>query len=221
MSERPIDTDLDQLRDKLLILGGQSETAILLASRALIHRDSPLAERVIAEDDEIDHTESEIDLLCVDILKRHQPTPEDLRFIFGITRTTPMIERIADHAVNIARHALKLNDEPQLKPYTDLPRMADLVHHMMVDALDALTQRDSSKARETIRQDDEVDRFYHRIFAELVQLMAQDPSCVVRAVEILFIIKHLERIADYVTNICEQVVYIVEGRVIKHTPEAR
>ncbi|MBX7219194.1 MAG: phosphate signaling complex protein PhoU [Blastocatellia bacterium] len=214
-----MDVDLDRLRDKILILGGQAETALLQATKALIHRDSVLAQQVIADDDDIDYVESEIDQLCVDLLRDKCPVSEDLRFIFGIARTAPIIERIADHAVNIARHALKLNDEPQLKPYVELPRMAELVHQMLVESLDALTQRDAAKAYKIIRRDPEVDRLYGRIFDELLLFMTQDSSAVVRSVELLFVVKHFERIADYVTNICEQVVFIVEGRIIKHTKE--
>lgn len=212
--------DLEYLRDKILILGGQAETAIVQATKALIHRDSLLAQRVIAEDDDIDLIETEIDQLCVDIIQFKHLSSEDLRFVMGIARTTPMIERIADHAVNIARHTLKLNDEPQLKPYMDLPRMMELVHQMLVDALDALTQRDSKIALAIIRRDEEVDRFYRRTFDELLGFMIQDSSYVVRATELLFVIKHLERIADCVTNICEQVVYMVEGRDIKHRKDS-
>jgi phosphate transport system protein len=209
------------LRDKVLLLGGQSETALSHAARALIQRDSTLAQQVISDDDEIDSVESEIDELCAQILTRQRNLPpEDLRFVIGVLRTTPMIERIADHAVNIARHTIKLNDEPQLKPFVDLPRMAEIVKQMLAASLDALTQRDAARARQTIRRDTEVDTLYRRIFNELMAFMTSDLAAVTRSAELLFVIKHLERIADYVTNICEQVVYLAEGRVIKHTPEA-
>ncbi len=216
-----LETDLRTLRDKVLLLGGQSETALLHAARALIQRDSVLAQQVISDDDEIDTVETEIDELCVQILTRQRDLPpEDLRFVIGVLRTTPMIERIADHAVNIARHTIKLNDEPQLKAFVDLPRMAEIVKQMLADALDALTQRNAARAKQTIRRDTEVDLLYRRIFNELMTFMTTDLASVTRSAELLFVIKHLERIADYVTNICEQVVYLAEGRAIKHTPEA-
>jgi phosphate transport system protein len=219
ISVPPTELQLQTLRDKVLLLGGQSETALSLATRALIQRDSGLAQQVIAEDDEIDLVESEIDALCVEILGGRHLTSEDLRFVVGIVRTTPMIERIADHSVNIARHSLRLNDEPELKTQPDLPRMVDIVRTMLADSLDALTTRDSQKARSIIRRDDEADFFYRRIFNDLMACMKTDLTAVGRATELLFVVKHLERIADYVTNICEQVVYLVEGHVIKHSPE--
>lgn len=216
-----LDARVQGLRDKVLLLGGQAEDALSRALGALIRRNSTLAEQVIRDDDTIDSVESEIDELCADLLiNAAQLGPADLRFVIGVLRTTPMIERIADHAVNIARHALRLNDEPELKPYIALPHMATLVQKMLAAALDALTQSDAAKARQTIRCDDEVDRLYRRIFAELTTFMTKDSSTVIRAAELLFVIKHLERIADYATNVCEQVVYLAEGRAIKHTPDA-
>lgn len=213
--------ELNQLRDKFLLFGGQAEVAIAQATQALVHRDSGLARLVIDEDDEIDNIESEIDQMCVDLLRFRNSSDDDLRFIVSIVRATPMVERIADHAVNIARHTLKLNNEPQLKPYIDLPRMANIVHHMLIDALDAMAEHDAKRARAIILSDKEVDQLYRRIFDELLMFMSTDGSCVVRAAELLFVIKHLERIADYVTNICEQVVYMVEGSNIKHCGNLR
>lgn len=216
-----LDGRVQGLRDKVLLLGGQAEDSLSHAVGALIRRNSALAEQVIRDDDAIDSVELEIDEACADLLiKAAQLSAADLRFVIGVLRTTPMIERIADHAVNIARHALRLNDEPELKPYIALPRMATLAQEMLSDALDALTQSDAAKARQTIRRDDEVDLLYRRIFAELTTFMTQDSTAVLRAAELLFVIKHLERIADYATNVCEQVVYLAEGRAIKHTSDA-
>ncbi len=216
-----LDAPLQDLRDKVLLLGGQAEDALSRALGALIRRNSPLAEQVIHNDDTIDSVEVEIDELCASLLMRAAELgPADVRFVIGVLRTTPMIERIADHAVNIAHHALRLNDEPEFKLYIALPHMATLVQALLTAALDALTQSDTAKARQTIRRDNEVDLLYRRMFAELTASMTRDPSTVTRAAELLFVIKHLERIADYATNICEQVVYLVEGRSIKHTPDA-
>ncbi|MFQ3581441.1 MAG: phosphate signaling complex protein PhoU [Chloracidobacterium sp.] len=216
-----LDARVQGLREKVLLLGGQAEDSLSRSLEALIRRNSVLAEQVIRDDDVIDSVESEIDETCANLLiQAAQLSPADLRFVIGVLRTTPMIERIADHAVNIARHALRLNDEPELQPYIALPRMGDLVQKMLADALDALTQSNAAKARQTIRRDDEVDILYRRIFAELTAFMTKDSTAVVRAAELLFVIKHLERIADYATNVCEQVVYLAEGRAIKHTPDA-
>ncbi len=216
-----LDARVRGLRDKVLLLGGQAEDSLSRAIGALIRRNSALAEQVIRDDDAIDSVESEIDEMCADLLiQAAQLGPADLRFVIGVLRTTPMIERVADHAVNIARHALRLNDEPELRPYVALPQMGTLVQKMLTDALDALTQSNAAKARQTIRFDDKVDVLYRRLFAELTAFMVKDSSAVVRAAELLFVIKHLERIADYATNICEQVVYLAEGRAIKHTADA-
>jgi phosphate transport system protein len=216
-----LDARVQRLRDKVLLLGGQSEDSLSRALGALIRRSSTLAEQVIQGDDAIDSVESEIDEMCAELLvNAAELSQADLRFVIGVIRTAPMIERIADHAVNIARHALRLNDEPELRPYVALPQMASLVQKMLADALDALTQGDAAKARQTIRFDDKVDVLYRRLFGELTNVMVKDSSVVIRATELLFVIKHLERIADYATNICEQVVYLAEGRAIKHTADA-
>ncbi|MBL8151264.1 MAG: phosphate signaling complex protein PhoU [Blastocatellia bacterium] len=213
--------NMNLLRDRVLILGGSAETAIARAVHALIERDSTLAEAVIAEDDEIDKLENEIDQQCNETLLTGNYSNGDLRFVLAVSRAAPIIERIADHAVNIAKHALVLIDKPQLKPYIDLPQMASIAQEMLLDGLDALTRANCELARRTIKQDDRVDAFHHRIYHELIDMMERDPKTVRRAVELLFVIKHLERIADYATNICEVVVYMAEGRVIRHTQEAQ
>jgi phosphate transport system protein len=217
--QRPIDPALNMLRDKILIMGGAAENAIERALRAIIERDSGLAEQVIRDDDRIDQTELEIDDLCIDALVLQQPTASDLRFVVGVAKAAPNVERIADHAVNIAKHALVLNNEPQMRSYIDLPKMGKITQEMLVDGLDAFTAVDSDKAWDVIKRDDEVDALYRRIFDELQERMMEDPATVPRAVQVIFVAKHLERIADYVTNICELVVYMKRGAVIKHVYE--
>jgi phosphate transport system protein len=217
--QRPIDPALNLLRDKILIMGGAAENQIERALRAIIDRDSGLAEQVIRDDDRIDQMELEIDDACIDALVLQQPTASDLRFVVGVAKAAPNVERISDHAVNIAKHALVLNNEPQLKSYVDLPKMSKITQEMLVDGLDAFTAVDSDKAWDVIKRDDEVDALYRKIFAELQEGMMADPATVPRAVQMLFVAKHLERIADYVTNICELVVYMKRGAVIKHVFE--
>ena len=217
MHRRLIEDDLNRLRDKLLMMGGAAEQAIALSTRALIERDSELAERVVSDDDTIDQMELEIDSACVDILVLKQPAASDLRFVISVARAAPVVERIADHAVNIARHALNLNGEPQLDMNIDIHRMALLVQQMLIDGLDAFTSGDPERARETIARDDEVDALYDRLYSQVIEAMESDPSTVARGALWLFVLKHLERIADYVTNICEQIVYMARGQVIKHT----
>lgn len=217
--QRPIDPELNALRDKILIMGGAAETAISRAMQAIIERDSTLAEQVIRDDTRIDNMELEIDEACIDTLVLQQPAASDLRFVVGVAKTAPNIERIGDHAVNIAKHALTLNNEPQLKAYVDLPRTSQIVQEMLIAGLDAFTSIDPDRAWDVIRRDDEVDALYRRVYKDLTTCMIDDPTSVTRAVELLFVNKHLERIADYVTNICELVVYIKRGSVIKHSIE--
>ena len=217
MHKRLIEDDLNRLRDKLLVMGGAAERAIALSTRSLIERDSELAERVIRDDDAIDQMELDIDRACVDILVLKQPAASDLRFVISVARAAPVVERIADHTVNIAKHALSLNDEPELELNIDTARMASLVQQMLIDGLDAFTSGDPERARVTIARDDEVDSLYDQLYAQVIEAIERDPSHVARGAQWLFVLKHLERIADYVTNICEQIVYMARGQVIKHT----
>lgn len=217
MHKRLIEENLNQMRDKLLVMGGAAEKAIMLSMRALDERDSNLADRVIREDDAIDGMELELDQMCVDVLVLKQPAASDLRFVISVARTAPMVERIADHAVNIAKHALALNNEPQFEIGLDLAKMSNTVQGMLIDGLDAFTSGDPEKARATIERDDEVDSLYDLFYSEITAAMERDSSAVERGVQWLFVIKHLERIADYVTNICEQIIYMARGQVIKHS----
>src|SRR5439155_22641557 len=157
-----------------------------------IDRDCELAETVIAEDDEIDRLENQIDQHCTSILMQGQFEAMDLRFVVTVSRTAPIIERIADHAVNIAKHALVLIGEPQLKSYIELPDLAGVAQGMLIDGLDALTRYNCELAHQTIRKDDRADELYHRIYDDLIEMMESDPKTVRRAVELLFVIKHLE-----------------------------
>lgn len=216
MHKRLIEEDLDHLRDRLLVMGGSAERAIALAVRALVERDSVLAEQVILDDDEIDKTELAIDEMCVDILVLKQPAASDLRFVISTARVAPQVERMADHAVNIAKHALALNDLPELEGI-DVSRMAKVVQEMLIAGLDAFTSGDPQKAQSTISRDDEVDAYYDQLYLQLIRIMSGNSALVEQGVMWAYILKHLERIADYVTNICEQIVYMAQGQVIKHT----
>lgn len=215
--DRLLDRELFALRDRVLLLGGETETALQKAMYALVERDSRTAEEVLAGDDEIDQLEVEIDRLCVDTIALRQPAARDLRFVISVAKITPILERIADHACNIARAAIELNDEPQLKPLVDLPRMAEHASAMLRAALDAFTSNDAAAARATIERDDVIDAAYDRVFHDLIALMVSDPSTTRRAARLLFVSKHLERIGDYVTDICELTVYMTEAAFIKHS----
>jgi len=214
--DRIIDQQLDLLRDKLLLLGGTTEAALQRAMRALTERDSGLARGVLEGDDVIDRMELDIDRFSVEILALQQPAAHDLRFVISVAKITPILERIADHAASIAKAAIVLNDEPQLKKYIDLPLMADNAAEMLRSALDAFTAEDATTSRRVIEQDKIIDACYKRIFDELITMMIDDPSTTASAAQLLFVAKHLERIGDYVKDICELNVYLREAAFIKH-----
>ncbi|HMV87496.1 MAG TPA: phosphate signaling complex protein PhoU [Blastocatellia bacterium] len=211
-----LETELDQLRERVLFMGDQSEEAIKLATRALIEHDHDLAERVISGDDRIDALELEIEWSCIRILARWSPEARDLRFVMTVNRLIPILERIADHACNLAHATLAIGRKPLLKPGTDLPKMSRMVREMLRTALDAFAASDAAAARTVIERDEEVDRLYDRVFHDLLDRMTHDSAVTAHAARLLLVAKHLERIGDYVTDICEQVVYLKEARVIKH-----
>ncbi|HJU53820.1 MAG TPA: phosphate signaling complex protein PhoU [Pyrinomonadaceae bacterium] len=214
---RRLDRELDHLRDRLLLLGGETERALQRAIYALVERDSETAKAVLRDDDIVDRLEVEIDRLCVDIIALRQPAARDLRFVISVAKITPILERIADHACNIARAVIDLNDEPQLQSYVDLSRMADHASEMLHSSLDAFTTHDAAAARELIARDDEIDEIYNRVFHDLIDLMVADPATTRSAARLLFVAKHIERIADYVTDICELTVYMAQAEFIKHS----
>lgn len=214
---RLLDRELDALRDRLLLLGGETETALQRAMYALVERDSNTAQDVLQGDDAIDQLELEIDRLCIDTIALRQPTARDLRFVISAAKIAPVLERIADHACNIARAAIDLNDEPELKPLVELPRMAEHASAMLRAALDAFTSGDAAAARAVIERDDEIDEVYNHIFHNLIEMMVADPGTTTRAARLLFVAKHIERIGDYVTDICELTVYMTEAAMIKHS----
>jgi phosphate transport system protein len=214
---RHLDNDLDNLRNRVLLLGGKTETALQRAMFALVERDTAAAHEVLDDDDQIDQLEVEIDRLCIDVLALRQPAARDLRFVVAVAKATPILERIADHACNIARAAIDLNDEPQLKPFAELPRMAAQASSMLRAALDAFTTGDAISARAVIDGDDEIDKLYEHMFQTLIKLMSSDPTTTGRGARLLLIAKHLERIGDYVTDICELTVYMTEAAFIKHS----
>src|ERR1043165_5437458 len=164
--QRIFDRELDALRDRVLLLGGEAETALQRAMYALIERDTPTAQQVLKDDDQIDQLEVEIDRLCVDTIALRQPAARDLRFVISVAKITPILERLADHACNIARVAIDLNDEPQLRSFPDLSSMAAVASSMLRAALDTFTKGDAAAARRVIERDDEIDVMYERLFQD-------------------------------------------------------
>lgn len=216
MRQRHFEEQLEHLSQKLVRLGAAVELAMDRSLTALVERDSDLARQVIEGDAEIDRLELEIDELCVELLALQQPMARDLRFIATAMKITPDLERIADHATNICERVIELNDEPPLKPLIDLPLMAKRAQEMVAQTLDAFMRRDADAARRVIGMDDEVDQRMHQLFRELLSYMLEDTRNITRALRLTFIAKYLERIGDQATNICEQIVYMTEARVIKH-----
>lgn len=217
MEKRIIDQQLDVLRDKILLLGGATETALQRAMQSLITRDSKLAQEVLIGDKIIDQMELEIDRLSVEILALQQPAAHDLRLVIAVAKITPVLERIADHAGNIAEAALIINEEPPLKPFSDLSLMADNAAEMLRGALDAFISEDAGTSRQIIVQDKIIDKSYRRVFGELIGIIINDPTTTASAAQLLFVAKHLERIGDYVKDMCELTVYLTEAAFIKHS----
>ncbi len=217
MQDHYVDEQLNLLRDKILLLGGKTEAAVKNAMRALTERDSELANAVTEEDKVIDQMELEIDRLCIDILASHQPTSHDLRLVVSVAKITPILERIADHAASIAEASIILNNEPQVRNYVDFSLMAEVAGEMLKQALDAFTAEDAETSRAVIRRDKQIDECYRRVFDELIEMMIDNPSATTGAAHLLFVAKHLERIGDYVKDICELNVYLREAVFIKHS----
>jgi len=211
-----LERELDILRDRLLLMGGEVELSIQRAIHALVQRDSDVANQVLERDAVIDQMELEIDRLSVELLTLRRPVAKELRLVISITKITPLLERIADHATSIAKMALELNDEPELKTYGEVSEMAERALEMLQAALDAFTSNDAEKARSLIAKDAEVDKIHDRLTSELLELMSQDASKSTRLARLLFVAKNLERIGDYVKDICEMTVYMKEAVFIKH-----
>ncbi|MGI9065600.1 MAG: phosphate signaling complex protein PhoU [Pyrinomonadaceae bacterium] len=213
---RHLDDELDSLRDKVLLLGGEAEAALESAMRALTERDSELAQKVLEDDDRVDRLEVEIDRQCIDIIALRQPAARDLRFVISVAKMAPVLERIADHACNIARASIDLNNEPELNSVFDLKQMAEHALGMLRAALDAFTTSDALAAREVIASDSVINDLYNHIFHRLIEMMVTEPTTATRNARLIFVAKHLERIGDYVTDICELTVYMAEAAFIKH-----
>ena len=216
---RHFDDELGELKETLLKMAGLADEAITRAVSALVDRDADKAEGVQRDDRAIDLLEIEVDELCLRLLALRQPNSADLRFVTSALRINADLERIGDLAVNISERALDLMAEPQLKPLIDIPRMASTAQGMLDDAIRAFVGNDVALARAVCIRDDEVDSLNDQIFRELLTYMMQDHTSISRAVDLILVGRHLERIADHATNICEDVIYMVEGTNIKHHKE--
>src|SRR3990172_12978004 len=190
------DEELRALKDRVLKIGSFIEAAIRDSVMSLVERDSNLARKVIERDHQINALDVEIDEECIRLIALRQPKARDLRFITIAMKITTDLERMGDLAENIAERAIELNEEPQLKPYIDIPRMAEIAQEMVKEALDAFVHRNVDLAWKVIHDDDFIDGLTHQIFRELVSFMLEDPHTITRAIRITFVSKYLERIAD-------------------------
>jgi phosphate transport system protein len=213
---RKLEHDLSDLKDRVLRMGSLVEDAIRKSIKALVDRDRELALVVIDGDAVINTHDVEIEEECIRLLAIWQPTGSNLRFITTAIKIITDLERMGDLAVDICERAIEILDEPQLKPYIDIPRMADAAQKMLKDSLDAFVAKDAELAMNVCESDDFVDNLNQQILNELLVYMLQDPKNISRAMRLSYVAKYLERIGDHATNIAEMVVYMVKGKVIRH-----
>jgi len=218
--ERHFDQELKDLNKDILKMGTFAEEAIYKSVEALKNRDREMARSVIDNDNSIDILELAIDEKCIDLIARYQPMAKDLRFIMTGMKINTELERIADIAVDIAQRTLELVDKPLLKPLVDIPRLTAIAQNMVKMSIDAFVKGDIELAKQVLRSDPEADTLRNFIQKELVEdYMVKDGSTAPRAVQLLLIVRFLERICDHSTNIAEDVIYMVQAEVVKHHPE--
>lgn len=218
---RHFDEELAELKATLVRMASLAEDQIDQALSALTNRNSDQARQVIARDHKVNALDVEIDEDCLRLLALHQPAARDLRLVTTAMKISTELERISDLAENVCERTLELNEEPQLKPYIDIPRMGNIARTMVKESIDAFVKDDSALARKVLANDDLVDDLMEQIFRELLSYMIEDPHTITRAIRLSFVAKYLERIADHATNIAELVVYLVEGKIIRHTTPAQ
>ncbi|MGQ9645099.1 MAG: phosphate signaling complex protein PhoU [Thermodesulfobacteriota bacterium] len=221
VTETHFQKELEALKANLLKMAAMVEEAIRDSVRSLVKRDSELAQKVFELEEHINTLDNETDEMCLKLLALRQPMAVDLRFITSAMKIVTDLERMGDQAVNIAERALSLNQEPQLKPYIDIPRMAEITQSMVKDVLDAFVNRDSTLARSVCERDDLVDGLNDQVFRELLTYMMSDPKTTTRAVHLMIVSRCLERIADHATNIAEDVIFMVDALVIKHHADVK
>lgn len=217
MQRRHFEEELTRLKEKILKMGALVESQIASSIKALVERDVPLARQTIQNDHLVNAMDVEIDEECIRLLALYQPAARDLRFITTAMKITTDLERMSDLSEDICERAIELSEEPLLKPYIDIPRMAEAAQKMVREALDAFVNKDAKLARKVCAEDQFIDELTHQIFRELLSFMVEDPTTITRAVRISFVAKYIERIGDHATNIAEMVVYLVEGKIIRHT----
>jgi phosphate transport system protein len=215
-TDREYEHELGQLRERLLLMGARVEEMISSSVRALVERDTALAQGTIAYDHQVNQLEVEIDDQCLRVLARRQPVASDLRFITMALKLVTDLERIGDLCVNVCERVVELNEEPRLKPYHGIARMAEVAQGMVRDALDAFVAGDAERAEGVLARDQILDEHYAQLFRELLTYMMEDPRNIYRATRIQSVAKYLERIGDHATNVAEMVIFMVKGKDIRH-----
>ncbi len=208
--------ELEMLKTNLIKMASFAEEAIADSIRAVLQRDKQLAERVLAKEERINALEIEIDDAVIDILALQQPVATDLRFILATMKINNDLERIGDHAVNIAQSAIKCADHPPVKPFVDIPHMADITKMMLREAIDGFIQLNTALAQKVLNSDDQIDDLNRKVVDELVEVMRENPETISEALELIRISRNLERVADLATNIAEEVIFMAEARIVKH-----
>lgn len=220
-TDREYEAELQALREQLLLMGAKVEEMVSSSMKALVERDSNLAHKMIRFDNEIDGLELAVDNRCLRILAKRQPVASDLRFITFALKIVTDLERIGDLGVNICERAIELNAEPPLKPYIDLPRMAEAVQTMIRESLDMFVSGNADRAPELLEQDHLVDAYFGQVFRELLTYMLEDPKTIHRAIKIQSVAKYLERIGDHATNLAEMVIFMTRGKDVRHLGRQR
>ncbi len=214
--ERHFDEELKNLKQKLLHMADTAQEMIGLSVRALAERKEALAQEVFGLEQTVNHMEIEIEEEVLKLLALRQPAAGDLRLLTAILKINNDLERVADQAVNISEIAIDLLKQPPLKPLIDIPHMANLAQRMIKNSIDAFVNENPALAQQVCRDDDEVDRINDQVFSELLTYMTEDPKSITRAVDLILVSRNIERVADHATNISEDVIFIVEGKNIKH-----
>jgi phosphate transport system protein len=216
---RHFDEQIQDIRQKLVRMGGLAESMISSALKMLIGRDDRHFRDVQEREEQVNALQIEIDDLAVRVTALQQPVGSDVRFLFMAARITSELERIADQAINICQSAEHLLKAPPLKPFVDIPIMAEIAQRMVRDSLDALVRKDTTIAQRVLTEEDKVDAFRDQIFRELLTYMMADPATIPRALSLILISRNLERVGDHATNIAEEVIYWIQGRDIRHHHE--
>jgi phosphate transport system protein len=219
--KRFFDAELETFRSQLILMGETAIEQVRMAIKALTEADSGLANQVIAADDKLDRLEVEIDDEAVRYMNLRAPIASELRLVIVGMKASHDLERVGDEATSIAKRAIRLNAEPQLKPYVDIPRMAAMALEMLRDALDCFLQIDEAKAVAICKRDAEVDDLNRQLYRELTSFMIEKPETISRAIELMFISKSIERIADHATNIAEEMIYLSHGKDVRHSDEIK